>query len=149
MCSVSWWRAVCEPFWGSFNKTLWSLDWKTSERCSLCKSVITNTFLKSVMATLHYFWPVHLYWNRKKILGRGIKWISKIWKEFCILFSAFEEKVTKPICHKSLEIFSRNTAGSKFSIWHDCFNMWQDCFRAKISLIIQKKMKIKKKLSQE
>jgi len=51
--NMSWWRATCELFWRSFNKTLWSLDWKTSERCNLYNEVITNTFLESIVATLH------------------------------------------------------------------------------------------------
>lgn len=43
-------------------------------------------------------------------------------KEVLHLFSDFEERVTKPICYKSLKTSLRICSGGKFSLWQDCLN---------------------------
>lgn len=126
-----YWRVTYEQLWRPISNNLWPLDWKTSERYSLCKKVVINTFLGFIMPTLHYIWAVYFwiqigreFWGER--LCEVLKHESSFTSSLGICSSFVKKKAIKSVCHRSLKVFSRNSVESKFSISQDCFNIWQE-----------------------
>lgn len=65
------------------------------------------------------------------------------------LFSDFEERVTKPVCYRSLKTSLRITPGGKFSMWQDSLNRQWLFFEQECLWSFKGTQKLRKELSQE
>lgn len=117
-----------EKFWRSLNNSLWPLDWRTSERYSLYRKDVINSFLGSIMATLRYIRAVYFciqigrkFWAGRlcEVLKNGSSFISSLG-----ICSSFVQ--SNQIClSQNLKGLFKKQYRSKFSLSQDYFNVWQ------------------------